>query len=139
MPLLQERTYFKMVEYAPYVHSASERFRIPPNVLMAILYEEEIHRKPVDIRTYGPAQLGVAELELHGLPPDYRLLQDPYISIWLLASKLRRLQNSTGSLETAITLHNGYSDYHKLVRERAKDPRILMILEGKTLRDSLLV
>jgi hypothetical protein len=139
VPLLQEHTYQKMEEYAPYAHAASKEFGIPANVLLAILYEEGIHRKPVDVTTYGPAQLGMGELELHGLPPDRTILQDPYISIWLLGSKLRRLQNTTGSLRTAIALHNGYSDYHNLVRARAKDPRLLMILEGKTFTNNLLV
>jgi len=126
-----------MKEYRPFVLAAAEQHNIPANVLMAILYEEGIHRKPFDLSTYGPAQLGLAELGYFNLPPRVDLLEDPEISIHLLAAKLRRLQKQTGSLQTAIILHNGYSDYLGMIQLRAKDPLIIGILEAKIVEETL--
>lgn len=137
LELLKQKTYGRMKEYRPYVLAASKQSGIPANVLMAILYEEGIHRKPVDLNTYGPAQLGVAELDHSGLPPRVGLLEDPEISVHLLAAKLKRLQRQTGSLQTAIILHNGYSDYLSMIQLRAKDPRIIEILETKFVEETL--
>jgi hypothetical protein len=136
MELLKERTYLTVASYLPFVRAASKTHGIPANVLLAILYEEEIHRKPFDIKTYGPAQLGLGELEKQGLPQRLDLLIDPEVSIFILAAKLKRLQKETGSLEVAITLHNGYSDYLLQVRKRAKDPRILQILKANIVRQT---
>ena len=129
MPPLKERTYSYLSAVKPHVLAASKRHSIPPNVIMAILFEEGIHRKPVDVSTFGPAQLGLGELERMGLPPKVELLEDDETAIFILAAKLRRLQLETGSLRDAILLHNGYSDYHRSIQLRAKDPRILEILQ----------
>ena len=137
--VLRERAYGTVYDYVPFVRAAGQANHIPPNVLLAILYEEELHRKPFDLKTFGPAQLGFGELEQQGLPPRLDLLEDPEVSIYLLASKLRRLQKQTGSLQTAIILHNGYSDYLSLIQLRAKDPRILgMLREKTTFRETVL-
>lgn len=129
VPPLKERTYSYLSTVKPHVLAASKRHSIPPNVIMAILFEEGIHRKPVDVSTFGPAQLGLGELERMGLPPKVELLEDDETAIFILAAKLRRLQLETGSLRDAILLHNGYSDYHRSIQLRAKDPRILEILQ----------
>ena len=122
-------SYKKLETLIPYIKKASAHFDIPENVIAAILYEEILHRKPVDVKTFGVAQLGLNELVKQGLPPKQELLEDDEVSVWLLASKLRRLQKETGSLKTAIILHNGYYDYYDSVRGAAKDPRILSLLE----------
>jgi hypothetical protein len=126
--VLRERAYYKVAQYREYVLEAGKLYAIPPNVLLAILYEEELHRKPVDLSTYGPAQLGLGELQQQGLPPRVDLLEDPEVSVYILAAKLKRLQVHTKSLQTAIILHNGYSDYLNQIQRRARDPRILEIL-----------
>jgi hypothetical protein len=131
VPILRERMYDYLSSVKPFVLSASKRHSIPPNVLMAILFEEGMHRKPVDVSTFGPAQIGLGELERQGLPARPDLLEDDEISIFILAAKLRRLQLESGSLRDAILLHNGYSDYHRSIQLRAKDPRILEILNSK--------
>jgi hypothetical protein len=95
------------------------------------LYEEAVHRKPVDLQTFGVAQIGVGELLQQGLPPDPDLLNNNRFSVWILARKLKRIQIETGSLRKAITLHNGYSDYLKKIEKRATDPRIKALLNQK--------
>lgn len=128
VPMTRAMSYKKLETLVPYIHTASKKFNIPENVLAAVLYEEILHRKPVDITTFGVAQLGLKELITQGLPPKQRLLEDDEVSVWLLASKLRRLQNETGSLKDAIILHNGYYDYYDSVRKTAKDPKVLTLL-----------
>jgi len=128
VPITREIAYKKLETLVPYIHIASEKFSIPENVLAAILYEEILHRKPIDVRTFGVAQLGLGELVKQGLPPKRELLEDDEVSVWLLASKLRRLQNETGSLRDAIILHNGYYDYYDSVKKSAKDNKIIMML-----------
>jgi hypothetical protein len=127
-PVSKEFTYQKLETLIPYIKKASKQFNIPENVIAAVLYEEILHRKPVDLKTFGVAQLGIKELVTQGLPPKQELLEDDEVSVWLLASKLRRLQNETGSLKDAIILHNGYYDYYDSVRKTTKDPKILMLL-----------
>jgi len=139
IPLTQEMTYKKLETLVPYIKKASRQFNIPENVIAAVLYEEILHRKPVDVKTFGVAQLGVNELVKQGLPPKQQLLEDDEVSVWLLASKLRRLQNETGSLKDAIILHNGYYDFYDSVKKSAKDNKILMILEQKNKRKILFV
>jgi hypothetical protein len=125
-------------KYVPFVKEAARTHKIPANVLLAILFEEELHRKPVDLRTFGPAQIGLGELVIQGLPPRRDLLEDPEVSIYLLASKLKRVQQQTGSLQTAITLHNGYSDYLYMIQKSARDPRLLEMLESVQLKETVL-
>jgi len=139
IPLTQEMTYKKLGTLVPYIKKASRQFNIPENVIAAVLYEEILHRKPVDVKTFGVAQLGVNELVKQGLPPKQQLLEDDEVSIWLLASKLRRLQNETGSLQDAIILHNGYYDYYDSVKKSAKNPILLMLLDQEKARKSLFV
>jgi hypothetical protein len=127
--ILEENTYAKTAELTPWVKEAAKAYRLPANVLLAILYEEIAHRKPVDVSTFGVAQIGLNELVEQGLPPDIRILDDDRLCVWILARKLVRLQRMTGSLQTAITLHNGYYDYLPLIQLRAKDPRILQFLQ----------
>ena len=128
VPMSRAMGYQKLQTLVPYIRKASKKFSIPENVIAAILYEEILHRKPVDVQTFGVAQLGLNELVIQGLPPKQSLLEDDEVSVWLLASKLRRLQNETGSLRDAIILHNGYYDYYDSVRKSAKDPKILTLL-----------
>jgi len=128
VPITREIAYKKLETLVPYIHIASEKFSIPENVLAAILYEEILHRKPIDVRTFGVAQLGLGELVKQGLPPKRELLEDDEVSVWLLASKLRRLQNETDSLKTAIILHNGHYDYYDSIKKSANDAEILSIL-----------
>ena len=139
IPLTQEMTYKKLETLVPYIKKASRQFNIPENVIAAVLYEEILHRKPVDVKTFGVAQLGVNELVKQGLPPKQQLLEDDEVSVWLLASKLRRLQNETGSLKDAIILHNGYYDYYDSVKKSAKNPILLMLLDQEKARKSLFV
>ncbi len=139
IPMTREMSYEKLETLIPYIKKASKQFQIPENVIAAILYEEILHRKPVDVKTFGVAQLGLQELVKQGLPPKQQLLEDDEVSVWLLASKLRRLQKETGSLKTAIILHNGYYDYYDSVRESAKDSRILSLLEQYKERQTLFV
>ena len=126
--VLSESGYDLVRPLVPYVKECEQEFGVPANVLLAILYEEAVHRKPVDLRTFGVAQLGVGELVAQGLPPDSSLLTNDRLSVWLLAKKLKRLQGVTGSLRAAITLHNGYTDYLGSVQRRARDPRLLSLL-----------
>ena len=127
-PISKELAYQKLEELVPYIKQASKHFNIPENVLAAVLYEEIIHRKPIDVKTFGVAQLGLGELKEQGIPLSKGRLEDDEFSVWLLAGKLRRLQNKTGSLKDAIILHNGYYDYYDSVRKSADNLRILMIL-----------
>ena len=138
VPLTKQMSYEKLETLIPYIRTASQKFKIPENVLAAILYEEILHRKPVDVKTFGVAQLGLNELVIQGLPPKQRLLEDDEVSVWLLASKLRRLQNETGSLRDAIILHNGYYDYYDSVRKTAKNPKILTLLSQQKSRTTIL-
>ena len=128
VPMSRAMTYEKLETLVPYIKMSSKQFHIPENVIAAILYEEILHRKPVDVTTFGVAQLGLNELITQGLPPKKELLDDDEVSVWLLASKLRRLQNKTRSLKDAIILHNGYYDYYDSVRKTAKDINISMLL-----------
>ena len=139
IPLTREMSYKKLETLVPYIKKASRQFSIPENVIAAVLYEEILHRKPVDVKTFGVAQLGVNELVKQGLPPKQQLLEDDEVSVWLLASKLRRLQNETGSLKDAIILHNGYYDYYDSVRKTAKNNKILMMLDQEKKRKTLFV
>ena len=139
IPFSREMTYEKLETLIPYIHNASKQFHIPENVIAAVLYEEILHRKPVDVKTFGVAQLGVNELVKQGLPPKQQLLEDDEVSVWLLASKLHRLQKQTGSLKDAIILHNGYYDYYDSVKKSAKDSKILMMLNQKEKRNTLVV
>lgn len=139
IPITKEMSYKKLETLVPYIRKASQQFSIPENVLAAVLYEEILHRKPVDVKTFGVAQMGVQELVKQGLPPKQELLEDDEVSVWLLASKLRRLQNETGSLKTAIILHNGYYDYYESVKKSAKDSKILSLLEQRISRKTLFV
>jgi hypothetical protein len=84
--VLEGEGYARVSPLVPYVVECSAMFGIPANVLLAILYEEAVHRKPVDIQTFGVAQLGVGELEIQGLPPDPRLYEDDRFSVWILAT-----------------------------------------------------
>lgn len=139
IPMTREMSYRKLETLIPYIKKASAQFHIPENVIAAVLYEEILHRKPVDIKTFGVAQMGIQELVKQGLPPKQELLEDDEVSVWLLASKLRRLQKETGSLKTAIILHNGYYDYYESVRSSAKDSKILSLLSQKNQYNSLSV
>lgn len=139
IPMTREMSYAKLETLIPYIKKASSQFDIPENVIAAILYEEILHRKPVDVKTFGVAQLGLNELMIQGLPPKQQLLEDDEVSVWLLASKLRRLQKETGSLKTAIILHNGYYDYYDSVKRSAKNPYILMLLEQRMKNKTLFV
>jgi hypothetical protein len=139
IPLTQEMSYKKLETLVPYIKRASRQFNIPENVIAAVLYEEILHRKPVDVKTFGVAQLGINELVRQGLPPKQQLLEDDEVSVWLLASKLRRLQNETGSLKDAIILHNGYYDYYDSVRKTAKNDKIMMMLDQERKRKMLFV
>jgi len=139
IPITKEMTYKKLETLVPYIKKASAQFNIPENVIAAILYEEILHRKPVDVKTFGVAQLGIQELVIQGLPPKQQLLEDDEVSIWLLASKLRRIQKETGSLKTAIILHNGYYDYYDSIKKSAKDAKILSLLEQRISRKTLFV
>ena len=138
MPLLNERAYTRVASYKPYVIKAARRHNIPAITLLAILYEEEVHRKPVDVSTFGPAQMGLGELEAQGLPPRVDLLEDPEVAIFVLAAKLDRLRKVYGSLRTAIILHNGYDDYFSMIERRQRDPRLLQILVEQTIRESFI-
>jgi hypothetical protein len=139
VPMSRAMSYQKLQTLIPYIKKASKQFNIPENVIAAVLYEEILHRKPVDVKTFGVAQLGLNELLVQGLPPKQSLLEDDEVSVWLLASKLRRLQSETGSLKDAIILHNGYYDYYDSVKKSAKDPKILMLLSQNHLyRESLI-
>lgn len=129
--ILSEQGYDRVAMLVPYVKECSKTFNIPSNVLLAILYEEAIHRKPLDVRTFGVAQLGVGELQIQGLPPDANLYNNDRFSVWMLSRKLKRLQLQTGSLQAAITLHNGYSDYLPAIQRRSRDPRIKQLLESR--------
>jgi hypothetical protein len=137
--ITKEMSYRKLETLVPYIRKASQQFNIPENVLAAVLYEEILHRKPVDVKTFGVAQIGVHELVIQGLPPKQELLEDDEVSVWILASKLRRLQKETGSLKTAIILHNGYYDYYDSVKKSAKDSKILSLLEQYNSRATLSV
>ena len=128
VPMSRAMSYQKLETLVPYIKKESKQFHIPENVIAAVLYEEILHRKPVDVKTFGVAQLGLNELITQGLPPKRELLDDDEVSVWLLASKLRRLQNETGSLRDAIILHNGYYDYYDSIRKTAKDPKVLTLL-----------
>ena len=138
VPMSRTMGYQKLQTLVPYIRKASKKFSIPENVIAAILYEEILHRKPVDVQTFGVAQLGLNELVIQGLPPKQSLLEDDEVSVWLLASKLRRLQNETGSLRDAIILHNGYYDYYDSVRKTAKDPKVLTLLSQQQRRITIL-
>jgi len=139
VPMTRTMSYKKLETLVPYIKSASRQFNIPENVIAAVLYEEILHRKPVDVRTFGVAQLGLKELMIQGLPPRKELLDDDEVSVWLLTSKLRRLQNETGSLRDAIILHNGYYDYYDSVRKTAKDPEVLTLLSQHKHRSTILL
>ena len=138
VPMTRVMSYEKLETLVPYIRRASKQFNIPENVIAAVLYEEILHRKPVDVKTFGVAQLGLNELVLQGLPPKRELLDDDEVSVWLLSSKLRRLQNQTGSLRDAIILHNGYYDYYDSVRKTAKDPKVLTLLSQQQRRTTIL-
>jgi len=138
VPMTRAMSYEKLETLVPYIRRASKQFNIPENVIAAVLYEEILHRKPVDVKTFGVAQLGLNELVLQGLPPKRELLDDDEVSVWLLSSKLRRLQNQTGSLRDAIILHNGYYDYYDSVRKTAKDPKVLTLLSQQQRRTTIL-
>jgi len=138
VPMTRAMSYEKLETLVPYIRRASKQFHIPENVIAAVLYEEILHRKPVDVKTFGVAQLGLNELVLQGLPPKRELLDDDEVSVWLLSSKLRRLQNQTGSLRDAIILHNGYYDYYDSVRKTAKDPKVLTLLTQQQRRTTIL-
>lgn len=125
--------YEEVSRLVPYVKECAEVFQLPPETLMAVLYEEAVHRKPVDLQTFGVAQIGVGELLQQGLPPDPALLENDRFSVWVLARKLKRLQVQTGSLKKAIILHNGYSDYLRMIEKRATDPRLKELLHKKHL------
>lgn len=129
--VLAENAYAAVTNLVPYARESAAVFNIPANVLLAILYEEAAHRKPFDVHTFGVAQLGLGELVAQGLPPDPDLYSNDRFSVWMLARKLRRLQEETGSLQAAITLHNGYSDYLPSIQRRARDPRLLQLLEAR--------
>lgn len=131
VPPLQERAYRNIEEWSFYINQCGEIYKIPPITLAAILYEESVHRKPVDIKTFGPAQLGLEELRKQGFPENKEILEDPELAILVLARKLHRLRKETGSLNNAIVLHNGYDDYLKSVKDREKDNRLRMILTVK--------
>jgi hypothetical protein len=131
LPITQELAYRDIESWVQYIKQASSIYRIPEETLAAILFEEALHRKPVDIETFGPAQLGVGELIAQGLPPKRELLEDPEMSIWVLTRQLSRLRKKTGSLDSAITLHNGYEDFLLTVKKRQKDVRLLMLLDSK--------
>lgn len=138
VPMTRAMSYEKLQTLVPYIKRASKQFDIPENVIAAVLYEEILHRKPVDVKTFGVAQLGLKELIIQGLPPKRELLDDDEVSVWLLTSKLRRLQNETGSLRDAIILHNGYYDYYDSVRKTAKDPKVLTLLSQQQNRITIL-
>ena len=138
VPMTRAMSYEKLETLVPYIKRASKQFHIPENVIAAVLYEEILHRKPVDVKTFGVAQLGLKELIAQGLPPKRELLDDDEVSVWLLANKLRRLQNETGSLRDAIILHNGYYDYYDSVRKTAKDPKVLTLLSQQQRRITIL-
>ena len=129
--ILSEKGYQTASRLTPYVKEAATLYELPPEILLAILYEEAVHRKPVDIETFGVAQIGLGELVVQGLPPDARLLSNDRLSVWVLARKLKRLQVETGSLKKAITLHNGYSDYLRMIEKRATHPRIRALLQER--------
>lgn len=130
--MFANRTYTELRLLRPYVLEASAASKIPPNVIMAILFEELVHRKPMDLRTHGVAQIGVGELQKQGLPPDESLLENDRLSVWLLGKKLQRLQKEHRSLQMAIIMHNGYYDYLPQIQTRAKDPKIKQILVEET-------
>jgi len=130
--MFANRTYAELRLLRPYILEASAASKIPPNVIMAVLFEELVHRKPMDIRTHGVAQIGVGELQKQGLPPDESLLENDRLSVWLLGKKLQRLQKEHRSLQFAIIMHNGYYDYLPQIQNRAKDPKIKQILEEET-------
>ena len=136
---LREAAYRNIEEWVHFIKNSSEVYQIPSSTLAAILYEEQVHRKPVDFKTFGPAQIGIHELEIQGLPLDKKILEDPQLSILVLGRKLNRLRKQTGSLEAAITLHNGYSDFLPKIEERRRDPRIIMILSSSKTEKTLFV
>jgi hypothetical protein len=130
--VLADMAYDRVRQLVPFVRESSAATGVPPNILLAVLFEEATHRKPADIQTFGVAQLGVGELTAQGLPPDPSLLENDRLSVWVLARKLRRLQVRTGSLLTAVTLHNGYYDYGRAVTSRSRDPRLLALLNANS-------
>lgn len=138
-PLLKHNAYRKVEDWAMFIKNAESMTRVPSITLAAILYEEQIHRKPLDIRTFGPAQMGLGELREQGLPEDKALLKDPETSILILARKLKRLEVKTGSLDSAITLHNGYSDFAPKVKARQRDRRLVEIINVLKLRKTVFV
>lgn len=131
VPLAQELAYKDIENWVPFIKQSSAIYHIPEITLAAILYEEAVHRKPIDVSTFGPAQLGYGELRAQGLPPKRELLEDPEMAIWVLTRQLNRLRKQTGSLANAITLHNGYEDFLKSVQSREKDQRLQMFLNQK--------
>jgi len=131
--VLADNGYRRVASLVPYTQECEKVFNIPASIILAILYEEATHRKPIDIKTFGVAQLGVGELLVQGLPPDSTLYSNDRFSVWMLARKIKRLQIQTGSLQKAITLHNGYTDYLDAVQKRARDPKLLQLLESKHL------
>jgi len=138
-PISKELSYQKLETLVPYIKSSSRHFDIPENILAAILYEEIIHRKPVDFKTFGVAQIGLGELKSQGIVATRENLEDDEFSVWLLASKLHRLQNQTGSLKDSIILHNGYYDYYDSVIKRSTDLRLIMILSQQHCYNTILV
>lgn len=135
--MFADRTYAQLRLLRPYVLEASVESKVSPNVLMAILFEELVHRKPMDVQTHGIAQIGVGELREQGLPPDESLLDNDRLSVWLLGKKLQRLQKEHQSLQMAIIMHNGYYDYLPQIQNRAKDPKIKEILTEKKVISTL--
>ena len=133
-PIVKNFAYKKLETLIPYIKDASKKYDIPENIIAAILYTEIIHKSwhPIDLKTFGIAQLGLEELKLQNLPMDKKILNNDEVSVWLLTAKLRRLQNQTGSLRDAIILHNGYYDYYDLVSESSKDPKILIFFSKNT-------
>ena len=138
-PILTENAYSTVASYKPFVLEAAQRHKVPAITLLAILFEEDLHRKPVDFTTFGPAQLGLGELKAQGLPPRVELLEDPEIAIFILAAKLDRLRKQYGSMKEAIILHNGYDDYFSTIEKRQKDPRLLQILFQQTVQEYYVV
>ena len=137
LPMAQEISYRDIESWKPYIIQAAAAHIIPEVTVAAVLYEEAVHRKPIDLNTFGPAQLGYGELRAQGLPLKRELLEDPEMSVWILTRKLSRLRKQYGSLENAIILHNGYEDFLEQVKYREKDQRLLIILNQTQLNLSL--
>lgn len=131
---IKANSYKNIEDWSYYINQCAAIYKIPPVTLAAILYEEGVHRKPVDLKTFGPAQLGLDELETQGFPRDPSILEDPELAIVVLSRKLYRLRKEFGSLDKAITLHNGYTDYLDQIKSREKDPQIRMILTVRHIR-----